>query len=218
MKEFFNIRRDRANRSRTQIITIVVCLMLAMAIAIGGTVAWVIDTTTQVTDTFTYGLVDIELTEGKGNALWTKAANGQIADDTTLKLLPGETYTFNPYVKVVSKSESAYVFVSVIDENNVINYAPYAIADGWTLVNGTTNVYYRTYTSVENDTYYGVISGDVLTVKNTLGVLDLAAIGSAYPTLTIKAYAIQSANLGDADEPAEIWNLVKDSNAVYTAP
>lgn len=217
MKEFFNIRRDRANRTRTQIITIVVCLMLAMAIAIGGTVAWLIDKTDSVTDTFTYGKIDIALTEGNTNPakLWIEAQNGASATDTTFKLVPGAPYTFNPYVYVEAKNEPCYLFIEIEETNKFNTFftsADYAIHSAWNPLTDHPGVYYQKISSLTASTYYPIITNDRLKVAPGLDSETLNNIGDNYPTIKITAYAIQSDYLNDANNATanDAWDALNN--------
>ena len=47
-----------------KLVVAMLAVTLLIGCAIGGTVAWLTDKTTAVTNTFTYGDINIELTEG----------------------------------------------------------------------------------------------------------------------------------------------------------
>ena len=79
---------------------VLVALFLAV-FAVGGTLAYLTDTTQTETNTFTFGKVDIELTEPNYDA--TVAAD----------IVPGQEVTKDPTIKVTSDSKNAFVFAKV---------------------------------------------------------------------------------------------------------
>ena len=86
----------------------------------------------------------------------------------------------------------------------------YEIADGWTLVDGTTNVYYKDMANGGELNETSVLKDDTVIVANTLTKEDMAAItDNNKPSLTFKAYAIQKADGGTDNNgnftPAEAW-------------
>lgn len=82
------------------------CAMLLTCV-VGGTLAWLTDKTNTVTNTFTIGDINIELTE-------EGAENGTQNYD----FVPGDTLDKEPKVTVEANSEPCYVFVKVIEKNN----------------------------------------------------------------------------------------------------
>ena len=219
MKIFFNKKFS----TKTKLISSAISLMLIVCFAITGTVAWLIDTSGPVEDTFTFGKVDIELLDG--DALPTKwdssaHANNPTYDGTKFKLIPGAPIKFNPVVRVVKDSEACFVFVEITEANNVLNEIDVfgdSVGTAWTPLEGETGVYYQVVNAVASDTDLNVFTNGTFTVPNTL---TNAAAGTADATMTIKAYAIQKdyLNAGNNATAAEAWALVKDSTTVYPAP
>lgn len=167
-----------------------VALTLVLCLTVGGTLAWLMDKTGEVKNTFTVGDVDIELTE-------------TLPADKTAKMVPGATIGKNPTITVSADSENCYVFVKIDESANLKDFISYTVADGWTEVE--TGVYYRT--AVANDKF-AVLADNQVTVKDTVTKAMMDAVGEAKPTLTFTAYAIQSANL-KVTQIADIWNLAK---------
>lgn len=100
-------------------ITLAVAILLVFCLAIGGTLAWLIDTTPTVKNTFTMGKVKIKLDEAKtddeGNGMPVDPAQ-RTETGNAYHLVPGEkTYTKDPTVTVLKGSENCYVrmFVKV---------------------------------------------------------------------------------------------------------
>lgn len=69
---------------------IALCLALVVAFAAGGAIAWLTATTGTVTNTFTVGNIDIDLTE----------------TTTDYKMVPGNTIAKDPKVTVKAGSEA----------------------------------------------------------------------------------------------------------------
>ena len=212
MKEFFKIKSKKANRARIQVITIAVSLMLVAAIAIGGTVAWLIDTTDPVTNTLTYGMIDIELTEtdsdNDGNTLVNKYPT-----------IPGATVIKDPKVIVKKNSENCYLFVKIEKLNNFDAFMDYTPATGWTQVPNVADVYYRTVDQdTTKDQEFPILLDDQISVKGSVTQAQISALtDNTLPTVKFTAYAIQRQNLV-ATEVYAIWDLVKNETAKYPQP
>lgn len=164
-----------------KLVVAMLAVTLLIGCAIGGTVAWLTAKTDPVVNTFTYGNINIELTENK-------PANKQA------KIIPGVDIEKDPKVTVKANSEACWLFVKVKEEGTfVANKVTYSIADGWTKGDGTNipeNVYYREVGAVTADTEYYVLKGNKVTVSNTLTKEDIKSI-TTNPTLTFTAYAVQ---------------------------
>lgn len=179
-------------------VALLLAAVLVLGAAIGGTVAWLTDTTESVENTFTAGNVDIELAETK--------PEGQ-----TAKMVPGATIDKDPKVTVKANSEACYVFVK-IEESATLklsDYISYTVADGWTALEGVDGVYYREQAATTADTSYSVLAGDKVTVKDsvTKEMMDLITADNQ-PKLTFTAYACQQANGSGTFTAAEAWAKV----------
>ena len=93
----------------------VVALVLVLCCAVGGTLAWLTDTTDPVTNTFTVGDIDIDLTE---------------SDHLDLKMIPGRTITKDPKVTVKAGSEACWLFVKVQKSANFADFLTCDMAVG----------------------------------------------------------------------------------------
>ena len=124
--------------------------VLLVCISIGATVAY-LTSTDKVTNTFTVGNVKITLDEAKVDANGAKVKDEEGNDvarvqANSYKLMPGHTYTKDPMIHVDAASENCWLFVKVEngiaaieDANKTI--AAQMTANGWTLVENTTNIY-----------------------------------------------------------------------------
>lgn len=188
MKHVANRRRSVSSRAFIALLA----LVLVIGCVAGGTVAWLVATSDTVTNTFTYGNINIDLTETTG---------------TSYKIIPGTNIAKDPKVTVAADSEACWLFVKVEETGTfVADKVTYAIANGWTQGDGTeipSNVYYREVSAEDAKTgvNYYVLAGNA-TYPN--GVITVSAdltkenIPAANPTLKITAYAVQKENIADA--------------------
>lgn len=180
MKHVANRRRSVSSRAFIALLT----LVLVIGCVAGGTVAWLVAKTEPVVNTFTYGNIDITLTETTG---------------TSYKIIPGTDITKNPKVTVKGGSEACWLFVKVEESGTfVADKVTYAIDNGWTPLEGEKGVYYREVAAVTADTDFSVLEGNKITVKDTLTKGDIKDIAATNPTLKITAYAVQQENIADA--------------------
>lgn len=177
---------------------IALALCLALALGIGGTMAYLTATTGSVVNTFTIGNVGLKLVETE---------NGTEVTAKSYKIVPGETVTKDPTVTVTTGSEPCWLFVKITEDlgalsGKITGFFSYKEADGWTLVPGQTNVYYRTVGVKEGDSAIGasipVLKDNKVTLSQNI-TLDMSKAlqteGALAPTLTFKAAAVQSAGL-----------------------
>lgn len=168
-----------------RLFVLMLALVLVLGCAVGGTVAWLVAKTDPVVNTFTYGDINITLTETTGE---------------NYKIIPGVDIGKDPKVTVKADSEACWLFVKVEEEGTfVANKVTYSVDDGWTKGDDTdipANVYYREVGAVTADTDFYVLNGNKVTVSNSLTKEDIANI--TQPTLTFTAYAVQKDGMADA--------------------
>ena len=175
----------------------VVALALVLCFAIGGTLAWLVDKSDAVVNTFTYGDINIDLSETTGNEY---------------KMIPGNDITKDPKVTVEKDSEACWLFVKIEKSANYADYlADYTIADGWTALDGVDGVYYREVNAdtAKAGTSYQVLKGDTVTVLDSVKKSDMESIKNGTvdePTLTFTAYAVQKDGF---DTAALAWAEIK---------
>ena len=167
-------------------------LALVACMTAGATLAWLTAKTSSVTNTFTYGDINIELKETTGESY---------------KMVPGNTIAKDPKVTVKANSEACWLFVKVEKSGNFDSFMEYGIAIGWTKLDGVDGVYYREVASPTDDTVFDVLKDNSVTVKTTVTKEQFNSLTSTtMPTLTFTAYACQKDNVSTA---ADAWNLVK---------
>lgn len=190
------IRRRRSVSGRAFVTLL--ALVLVFGCAVGGTFAWLTAKTDAVVNTFTYGDINISLTETTGN---------------DYKIVPGVAITKDPKVTVTAGSEACWLFVKVEEENwpafketdNRTAKIDYKIASDWTELEGVSGVYYREVGAVTADTSFDVIKGDVITVSENLTKAEVNTVVALHPKLTFTAYAVQKDGVASA---ADAWEKV----------
>ena len=186
-----------SNRSAKPV-ALLLALVLVLGIAIGGTIAWLTDSTGTVTNTFTTSDIEITLEE---------------SDDLDLQMIPGHTITKDPKVTVDADSEDCYLFVEITKGATFDDYfEEYEVDTAWTALEGYEGVYYidnpakgTAIPVLKNNKV--LVSGDV--TKTMMENIDNGA--TAAPTLGFTAYAIQRNNSNDSQfGPVNAWKEIKD--------
>ena len=173
-----------------KILALALAAVLLVAVTVAGTIAYLVDSTDEVKNTFTTAKVDIELDE--------------IQDDRDFELIPGNVYAKEPYVTVVDGSEPAWVFVEVVETGDFTNIEYAVDTTEWTLLDGETGphggkVYYYNQRLAGGDTMYYILAGGAAGNGQVKIKTDLTNqnMPGTEPTLTFYAYACQAANVDD---------------------
>lgn len=204
----------------------VVAVVFALCFAIGGTLAWLIDTTSEVKNTFTVGDINIELWEHNYES--DTLGSDTVTGNDNYKMIPGDTLPKDPYVIVKANSEACWLFVKVEKSNNFDNFMTCDIADDWTQLtvdaedNAITDlVYYRNVDATgDNDSNpLYILESNKVTVNEGVTKDKLSALtseGVELPTLTFTAYAVQSDNVVDKNNNGtaadEAWGIIAQGN------
>ena len=194
--------RNHANRRSvsSRMFIAMLALVLVIGCAVGGTIAWLTAQTDPVVNTFTYGDINIELTETK-------------PESQQAKIIPGVDIEKDPKVTVKANSEACWLFVKVEEAGTfVANKVTYSIATGWTKGDGTdipANVYYREVGAATADQEFNVLKDNKVTVSENLTKEEIKGITTP-PTLTFTAYASQyMKNNTESFTAAEAWANVQ---------
>lgn len=185
--------------TRGKAVLIFLAAVLVIGCAIGGTVAWLTAQSDPVANVFTYGDINVELTETTGNEY---------------KILPGNDISKDPKVTVKAGSEANWLFVKIDEENwpafletDGTRKVNYTLANGWTALDGETGVFYREVGAVSVDTDFTVLADNKITVSGNLTKEEINGLSAnaATPKLTFTAYAVQrDSNVATA---AQAWNI-----------
>ena len=175
-------------------------VVLVIGCAAGGTVAYLVSKPAAITNTFTVGDINAELTE----------------TTTTYHIVPGVDIKKDPVATIKGGSEDCYLFVKVDEANwpafteagTTTRKVNYTVAGGWTPLAGENGVYYREVTRSEANQAFKILDGDKVTVSSSLTKEELNKV-TTQPTLTFTVYAVQKAQVADA---AAAWGLTKGQN------
>lgn len=184
-------------KSLRKAIIAVLCAATLVVGSVAGTMAYLTDNDS-VTNTFTVGNVAITLDEAKVNPDGTEVTGDEAGRVTAneYKLIPGHEYKKDPIVHVSADSEDCWLFVKVENEISAIEDSTSSIASqmankGWTLVNGTENVYaYSTVVSKNAN----VSVFETFKVDGEKDITDYEGV-----TIKVTAYAIQADGFDSAE-------------------
>ena len=192
-----------------KLVVAVVALSLALVTVIGGTLAFLLDESNVVTNKFTYGKIEIVLTENNK------------ADQDGLEftnVVPGDVLEKDPIVTVNAGSEACYVYVLI--DNQLGDAASYNIdTTKWIHVQDYTNAtkklyrYYEVVNALQGAKDLTVFSA--LTFRSDLTSADLTNLEGK--NVVITAYAYQAENLAvtaeasitAANNAAKTWAATK---------
>lgn len=166
---------------------LIISSVLILAIVVGVTIAFLVSKSDIVSNTFTYGKVKITLTE----------------TDSEYFLLPGASVEKDPTVTVLKNSEDCWLFIKIEKQNDFDNYCSFVLDDGWALLLGHENIYYRHVLQSDHDQAFSIIDGNCVLVKDTVTEEQLNAI-TRYPNLKFTAYAVQNQGFSNV---ADAWTV-----------
>ena len=186
-------------------LVIILALTVTMVTAAGGTLAFLYGTQ-GVKNTFTYGDIQIDLEETD-----TGLDPDQNPDTNQYSMLPGQPIHKDPKVTVYVGSLDCWLFVELTESWNFADYLSYTVADGWEPLEGVPGVFCRAVDAMAESQTFPVIKDDLIYMKESVTLGQLATLTDAdYPTLTIKAYAIQrSAAIEETATAQAAWALLQ---------
>ena len=188
-----------------KMLVILLALTVTMVTAAGGTLAFLYGTQ-NVKNTFTYGDIRIDLEETD-----TGLDPDQNPDTNQYPMLPGQPIHKDPKVTVYAGSLDCWLFVELTESWNFADYLSYTVADGWEPLEGVPGVFCRAVDASSESQTFPVIKDDLIYMKESVTLGQLATLTDAdYPTLTIKAYAIQrSAAIEETATAQAAWALLQ---------
>ena len=196
-------REDGLMRFGGKSLATVIALALILCCTIGGTLAYLFDKSEPVTNTFTYGDIEIQLNE-------TDPESNNKPEDNTYSMDISNIdngIVKDPTAVVLADSEKCWLFVKVKESDNFDRFLTYTVPTGeggWKLykeVSASESIYYRVVPNANIDQSFGVLENDRVYLKTdvTQKMLDAMEL-EQFPTLTINAYAVQYDNISDVDE------------------
>ena len=197
-----------------KILALALAAVLLVAVSVAGTLAYLADYTQPVLNTFSPAGIDINLDETETG--WT------------MQMIPGTSKAKDPIVSV-EKTTTVDIFLFVkfeetVDEN-YLTYESTLTGNGWALVDGETNVYYRPVTADEIKNgiactdcrddglaHWHLLADDEVSIADNVGAnLDQIPGG----TMTWTAYAIQQMGSNNiVMSPEDAWAALKTQESV----
>lgn len=217
MRSLMNTLTNLFSRISKKTLLMALAITLATSGVASGTLAWLIDRAPEVTNTFTYGDINITLDETD-----TNLDDDNDPNTNEYNMTPGATIDKDPQVTVLAGSEDSWVFVKLAESENFDDFLTYEIAEGWTALEGHEGVYYRAVDASEEDQVFPVLKDDQVQVrlevtKQMLNELDASGAAN-YPQLIISAYAIQKDEaIAELADPASAWALIEAENEAIVA-
>ena len=181
-----------------QAILLILCAVLVACASVMGTLAYLQMQTAPVKNTFTTSNISITLTE---------------SENLDLKMVPGKDLIKDPLVTVEYGSEDCWLFVKIEKSESFDGFMTFAMADGWTALDGQEGVYYREVKADDTVRAFPVLSENKVTVLAEVTKEAMNALTEeTQPTLTVTAYACQREGIATAAEAWTELNSLQNPN------
>ncbi len=165
--------------SRKKIMIAAITGAMATAMLTGGaSLAFLKDQSDTVTNNFKTNQVLVELNE---------------TGDQQYNIIPGTEEAKDPKV-TVTNTVDAYLFVTITDKTD--DLVTYAIADGWTALEGKDGVFYREVAADATDKEFAVLKDNKVSYGNDITNADME--GKENLKLSFDAFAIQKEGFATA--------------------
>lgn len=193
--------------SKSKLLILSIAIIALLCTVIGGTVAWLFSTPDPIVNTFTYGDINITLTE-------TDTKDDENLNTNTYEMIPGNKITKDPVITVQENSENCYLFIKIEKTTNFDEFMEYRLLENWILLDETENVYYQEVVKNTEKQEFYVIKDNTVTVKESVTKRMLNELNrdgvENYPQMTITAYAVQrDSNIEAISTAAKAWSLVE---------
>ena len=183
----------------TKVFVLLLAVMLLLGCTVGGTVAYLMNKSATVINTFSTSNIQIELKETTGN---------------DYKLVPGKTYAKDPTVTVLGTTDvDCYLFVK-IEEKDWSDFLQYAVNDsGWEYISNANGIVIlgravgvgdavKSWKLLVGETGY---PDGCIKVSSNLTLAEMADAAKA--ELSFTAYAIQQEGFASA---ADAWAVAQN--------
>lgn len=213
------------NKFSTKAVALVLAGGLLAGATVGGTLAWLMDTTSAVTNTFVVGDINIELDESKLLDTGVLETAERVYSNDDYKILPGNNQPKDPVVTVNAGSEACWLFVEVTEKYNyakndagyinsakkIINWTPNTTPEGpgdgaWKLLTSSSNA------PADEVTYVYYINQAALTGEGASNKQYYVLSGSTYTTGEVYY------NSQLTKEELDKFDTLKDSNGNSVKP
>ena len=204
-------------KNAKKILVLLLCAVLLVGASVAGTLAYLTSQAT-VTNSFTVGKVVLGgdaqagLDEAKVDEYGVAVTPAERVTSNTYKLIPGHTYIKDPTVHVGANSEACWLFVKIDNgiadieadtdtsgENPYTDIEGQVIANGWALLAGETNIYYKAAAKT------GATGADYIVFENFRLATDADVASYAEEEIVVTAFAIQKDGLTET----EAWGVLE---------
>ncbi|MDR1960835.1 MAG: SipW-dependent-type signal peptide-containing protein [Gracilibacteraceae bacterium] len=189
--------------SKKKILSLVLCVALVGAVSIGATLAYLTDSTSEISNLFTIGNVSGTLQEKievwRANGDKYKEIDWTSDPQTVNQILPGDTISKDPRVAIDPNSAPAYVFLVTKTDAGLGDLVDFIKSpDAFDTDHNWVQFY---YSDTENYYYYNGVLGPNATTGNNGYAKGNLTLKTNLPdsatdfNVSFKAYLIQSAGL-----------------------
>lgn len=204
-------RKIQLSKSGKSILICLTVLMILGTVTIDQTLAWLVSESNPVVNTFTYGKIDLTLSETD-----TTLDQDQNEYTNLYEMVPGQIIgdfdggiKKDPLVTIAEGSEACWLFVELVESDNFDEFMEYSVLTGnghWTALDSVEDVYYREVTEAETQIQYWIIENNEVRVKDN--IKEKLNTLQELPTLSITAYAVQRNGI---ETVQDAWALIKST-------
>ncbi|MBE6108022.1 MAG: hypothetical protein E7192_05220 [Erysipelotrichaceae bacterium] len=204
-------RKIQLSKSGKSILICLTVLMILGTVTIDQTLAWLVSESNPVVNTFTYGKIDLTLSETD-----TTLDQDQNEYTNLYEMVPGQIIgdfdggiKKDPLVTIAEGSEACWLFVELVESDNFDEFMEYSVLTGnghWTALDSVEDVYYREVTEAETQIQYWIIENNEVRVKDN--IKEKLNTLQELPTLSITAYAVQR---NGVETVQDAWALIKST-------
>lgn len=180
--------------SRRAVVLLLACTMLIGGTT-GGTMAWLMGNSSPVHNVFTPSRIVISVEE--------TPTDDEDEDPNTnaYQMMPGATIFKDPVVTFHEGGEDAWLFVKMEKSANFDDFMTFDMAEGWTLLDGKTDIYWREVDKSDEAQLFDTIKDNAVQVKAEVTAAMLNTLtAETYPTLSVTAYAVQRESVASAQD------------------
>jgi len=201
-----------AKRTGSKVAAVAIALVLVCCMAVGGTLAWLMDETDEVVNTFTsaelfadpttdFTLWEHEVADEDKDGQYT-LTDVETDEGIEYTILPGVNIPKDPTVDVVNLKSNAYLFIKVV--STLETGLSYALDDCWEAVDGYSGIYVYTVDDSAVIDVQGAtktFEANILADKQIVVATDYVA--NTPGSLSFTAYMVQAT--GNGANAAEAW-------------
>lgn len=190
------------------------CLLIGAAV--GGTMAWLVDETDTVANTFTVGDININLYEHKYDATNDSLLTEKVLSNT-YEYVPGDVLAKDPIVEVEEGSEAAWLFIKVVEDGNITvsgtdatgnNVSEKALnyqvnTDIWKAVSNHEGYWYCEVDAANSDITKTILKDNEVKVSQYITKNNVSELANT--TISFVAAAVQKDNITTVDAA---WNAL----------